>query len=122
MFKDNLLSLNFDKTYFIQFTNKSTCTFGIQITDEEKQIRKAHETKFLGLFINNYLPWKTNIECINSKLSPACYVMRSVEPYVSINTLKMVYYSYIHSVMTYSLLFWGHFRQYKDFQFAKEDY
>ena len=32
--------------------------------------------------------------------------MRSVEPYVSINTLKMIYYSYLHPVMTYGLLFW----------------
>jgi hypothetical protein len=26
-FKANLFSLNSDKTYFIQFTNKSTCTY-----------------------------------------------------------------------------------------------
>jgi len=28
--------------------------------------------------------------------------------YVSINTLKTIYYSYFHYVMTYDLLFWGH--------------
>jgi len=33
--------------------------------------------------------------------------MRSVIPYVTINTLKMIYYSRFHSAMTYSLLFWG---------------
>jgi hypothetical protein len=33
--------------------------------------------------------------------------MRSVKPYVTINTLKMIYHSYFHSVMTYGLLFWG---------------
>ena len=32
--------------------------------------------------------------------------MRSVKPCVTINTLKMIYYSYFHSVMTYGLLFW----------------
>jgi len=32
--------------------------------------------------------------------------MRSVKPYVTINTLKMIYYSYFHFVMTYGLLFW----------------
>jgi hypothetical protein len=31
-----------------------------------------------------------------------------VKPYISINTLKMIYYSYFHSVMTDGLLFWGH--------------
>ena len=57
-FKVNLLSLNFDKTYFIQFTNKSTCTSDIKITYEDKQICTAIETKFLGQFINNTLSWR----------------------------------------------------------------
>ena len=65
------------------------------------------ETKFLELFINNNLSWKTHIECIKSKLSSACNVIQSVNPYVSKNTLKMIYYSYFHSIMTCALLFWG---------------
>ena len=105
-FKSNLLLLNFDKTYFIQFTNKSRCTSDKQIKYEDKQLSITNETKFLGLFINNNLSWKTHTECIKSKLSSACYAMRSVKPYVTINTLKMIYYSYFHSVMTYGLLFW----------------
>ena len=34
-------------------------TSDIQITYEDKQIHTAIETKFLGLFINNTLSWKT---------------------------------------------------------------
>jgi hypothetical protein len=34
--KSNLLLLNFDKTYFIQFTNKNKCTSDIQIKYEDK--------------------------------------------------------------------------------------
>ena len=50
--------------------------------------------------------------------------MRSIKPYVTINTLKMIYYSYFHSVMTYGLLFLGKSPDstYKDFQVTKEDY
>ena len=108
-FKSNSLFLNFDKTKFIQFTNKSICTSDIQIKYEDKQINIVNETKFLGLFINNNLSWKTYIESIRSKLISACFAMRSVKPYVTINTLKVIYYSYlhIHSVMNYGLLFWG---------------
>jgi len=32
--------------------------------------------------------------------------MRLVKPFVTINTLRMIYCSYFHSVMTYGLLFW----------------
>ena len=63
--------------------------------------------KFLGLVINNNLSWKTNIECIKPKLCTVCYAMQSVKSYVSINTLKMIYYSF-YCVMTYGLLSWGY--------------
>jgi len=44
--------------------------------------------------------------------------MKSLKPYVTINTLKMIHYSYFHSVMTVL----GELpRQYKDFQVPKED-
>ena len=59
--KSNKLFFNFDKTYFIQFTNKSICTSDIQIRYEDEQINIVNETKFLGLFINNNLSWKTHI-------------------------------------------------------------
>jgi len=67
----------------------------------------ANETKFLGLYINNNLSWKTHIESIKNKLSSACYVMRLVKPYVTAHTSKVVYYSYFHSIMTYGLIFQG---------------
>jgi len=35
-FNANLFSLNFDKTYFIQFTNKSACTSDKQIMYEDR--------------------------------------------------------------------------------------
>ena len=108
LFKANLLSLNFNKTYFTKFTNKSTCTSDMQITYEDKHICTAIETKFLGLFINNSLFWKTHIECIKSKLSSACYAMWPVKPYILINTLKIIYYCCFHSLMTYGPLFCGH--------------
>jgi hypothetical protein len=73
----------------------------------DKQISIINETKFLGLLINNNLSWKIHLEYIKSKQSSACYALRSVKPYVTINTLKMIYHSYFHSIMTYGLLFLG---------------
>ena len=56
----------------------------------DKHIFTAIETNFLGLVINNNISWKRHIECIKSKLSSACYAMRTVKPYVSIYILKMI--------------------------------
>ena len=47
LFKANLLSFNFDKTYLIHFNNKSTCTSDVQITYEDKFIQLLQQ-HFLG--------------------------------------------------------------------------
>jgi len=36
-----------------------------------------------------------------------CYAMRTVKPSMSQETLKIVYYTYFHSIMKYGLIFWG---------------
>jgi hypothetical protein len=95
-FKSNLLFFNFDKTHFIPFNNASKCTSITEIKYEDEEVSIANETKFLGLYINN-ISWKTHIEIIKNKLSSACYVMRLVKPFVTANTLKVIYYSYFHS-------------------------
>jgi hypothetical protein len=78
-----------------------------QIKYEDKQISIPNETKFLRVNINNNLSWKTHIESIKSKLSSACYAVRSVKPYVTTNTLKMLYHSYFHSVIDVKVDFQG---------------
>jgi hypothetical protein len=51
--------------------------------------------------------WSGHVDYIIPKLSSACYIMRSVKPYMPLNTLKSIYYSYFSTVMSYGLLFWG---------------
>jgi hypothetical protein len=50
---------------------------------------------------------KGHIDYIIPKSSSACYVIWTIKPYVSQNTLRIIYYSYFHSVMNHGLLFWG---------------
>jgi len=73
-FEANLLSLNLNKSQFIQFTNKSTSTTDICIKYYGKHISNTINTKFLGLFINATLFWKIHIKYIIPKLSSASIV------------------------------------------------
>jgi hypothetical protein len=106
-FKANLLTLNFDKTYFIQFLTKNRYTMDIHIVYCNNQIAEATNTKFLGLIIDNMLSWKGHVDWIISKLSSACYAIRAIKPHMSQETLKMISLSYFHSVMSYCIIFWG---------------
>jgi hypothetical protein len=61
----------------------------------------------LGLYIHDLINWSCHIEYIIPKLSSACYIMRSIKPFMSPNTFKTVYYSYFNSIISYGLPFWG---------------
>jgi len=71
-----------------------------------KKIASVYNTEFLGLTLDNTLSWRIHIETIIPKLSSASFALRVVKPFLSLDSLKMVYYSYFHSVMTYGLIFW----------------
>jgi hypothetical protein len=63
--------------------------------------------KFLGITVDNTLTWKQHIDTIIPKLNNACYIIRRCKLYLSHTALKMVYYAFFHSVMSYGLIFWG---------------
>jgi len=43
---------------------------------------------------------------ITTKLNKACYIARTIKPFLSINSLKMIFHVYFHVVMSYGLIFW----------------
>jgi hypothetical protein len=104
----NSFSLNLRKTYFIQFSSKSLNYSDTNVTYENNQVPKVNYIKFWGLHINNTLSWKTQMDNILRNLCSACFAMRSVKPSVSQQMLKIIYYSYFHSIMSYGIMFWGH--------------
>jgi len=71
------------------------------------QITNGTNTKFLGLVNEETLWWKRHINQILSRLSSACYAIRVITPLMSEDILKMIYHSYVHSIMTYGVIFWG---------------
>jgi len=55
------------------------------------------------------LEWKKllSTDTIVPKLSSVTFAIRTVKPFLSQDSLKMIYYSYFHSIMTYGIIFWG---------------
>jgi hypothetical protein len=102
------LNINFKKSHHILFTacNKKP-RIDTEIVYENKQITTVTNTKILEIYIDDNMNWKCHIENIGSKLSMTCYIMRSIKPYISVNTLKKVYHSYFTSIINYGVPFWG---------------
>jgi hypothetical protein len=106
-FKDNLLSLNLNKTQYLNFGTKNSHSSNIEIIYEHKQIPNSSITKFLGLNLDDTLTWKNHIDLVISKLCSACFAIRSVKPILSQNVLRMICFSQVHSILNYGIIFWG---------------
>jgi hypothetical protein len=74
---------------------------------KNKEMTNTSNTKFLGPTLDNTFSWKNHIDTIVPKLSSACSTVRAVKPFLSQESLWMVYFSYFHSKMAYRLIFWG---------------
>jgi hypothetical protein len=79
----------------------------IQVSYRNNQISSNTNVSFLGLKTDNFLTWKDYMCVLIDKLNRSCFAIRSVKSILSVEALKMVYYSYMHSTLNYGIIFWG---------------
>ena len=53
------------------------------------------------------LTWKCYIGDPTSRLNKACYAIRSIKTFVFLDVLRSIYFSYVYSIKTYWIIFWG---------------
>lgn len=71
------------------------------------KIKQVDDTKMLGLIIDSRLSWEPHLVSLRSKLCSAVYALRKVAVTLDLISLKMIYYGYIHSLLSYGIVFWG---------------
>ena len=86
---NNRLTINTDKTHFLDFSVKKTSKINLYINGV--QIEEKNETKYLGLIIQNDLKWEQQIKKVISKLNnhiPLYLILRNI---ISIDKRKLIY-------------------------------
>jgi hypothetical protein len=68
-FHINLLSLNLNKTYYMQFLSKTNCAVNLNITHKNNQMSNVCRTNFLVLTLYSTVSWKAHIDQLISKLN-----------------------------------------------------
>lgn len=91
----------------MQFRTINALTIPIDISYKNKHIPNVTNTQFLGITLDNSLSWKDHIDGLKAKLCKACYAIRFLRHFVSQETLRMIYFSYFHAVMSYGIIFGG---------------
>jgi hypothetical protein len=116
----NWFQNNFNKTYYMHFMTESNLAVDIHISHKVNPIINTYSTNFLGCTLDSTLPWKTHIDQLTSKLNSACYVIRSLKSVISTMNLRTIYFSYVYSIITYGIIFWGNsFDSYNIFKLQK---
>ena len=94
-------------TYIISLITWSWQGAKLKVFYEHKRITAVNSIKFLGLEIDSTLSWKQHIDSIIPRLDKACFAVRQVKSYMALEALKMICFSYFHSIVTYGIIFWG---------------
>jgi hypothetical protein len=67
-------------------------------------VKSSSHTKFLVLIIDDSLSW---IDQMMSTFNTACFLIRTIQAIMSTETLRMVYFVYVHAIMSYGIIFGG---------------
>jgi len=84
--------------------SKTSYAINVNINYKTNRINNVFYTKLLGLTLDSTLSWKPHMDQLISKLNSACYIIRSI---ISLENLRMIYTSSVHSIISYNIIFWG---------------
>lgn len=106
-FTVNNLLLNAKKTKCLEFIvpNVNKIDKTIKINGENLIIENS--TVFLKVTLDSKLQWDAHIVTLEGKLSSAAYAVRKIRQFTDVETARLVYFAYFHSVMSYGILLWG---------------
>jgi len=124
-FRQHGLSLNAKKTNFILFSNSNIVKnrkieFFIdnnnldqndpshRLCIEQISHSSSHPyVKFLGVLLDPDLSFKSHLNYLNSQISKGLYFLRASKNFFSQFCLTSIYYTLIHSYLTYAVTIWS---------------
>ena len=99
--------MNYNKTHYLQVNIKNSWDYDNKLSYQGIYVTSSSSTKFLALIIDDSLSWKAHMDQMMSKLNTACFAIQTIQATMSQETLIMVYFAYIYSIMSYGIIFWG---------------
>lgn len=106
------LFFNSDKTQLIRFHPSQNKTDDINLSIDTKDTFRINASqdsncKFLGLYLEPCLNWKTHCKFLSSKLSSVYFLFMNLKPILTTEQLIMLYYAQVESRLRYGICFWG---------------
>jgi len=106
-FATNKLSLNLTKTNYILFNKPSSCIYKPTIRMCNTEIARVGSCKFLGIYVDEKLNWKKQIDQTQTKLAKTLGILYRARNLLDEVTLKTLYYSLFLPYLNYCSEIWG---------------
>ena len=78
-----------------------------QIIIENNVLEQVDNTKFLGVYIDQHLTWKTHVNFIAAKISKSVALLYKAKYYLPSKSLLTLYYALVYPYLTYCNLIWA---------------
>ena len=105
-FKANKLTLNLNKSICILFGPKCNKQ-KFSVTLDNQPLQTVHETKFLGVWINDKLSLSTHVNKLVLKVKRNLHLLRNCRNMLNLPTKRIIYFAHIQSHLTYCISIWG---------------
>lgn len=105
---NNQLQMNATKTTFMAFHSpQKTVNLPLSVVINDHTIPASESTRFLGVILDKHLKFHAHAQSLLKKVSFGIHVILKARPYFPQHVILSLYYSYIHSHLSYCLSSWG---------------
>ena len=106
----NKLTLNHNKTEYIEFTRTESQQLDLQLLIDKKRIKKVQGSKFLGIVIDSRVSWRSHIQKIITKVSQTIGIIGRARAFMNPTQLSLLYNTMILPHLQYCIINWGNFK------------
>ena len=110
-FKANKLSLNTKKTeytFFHKLSKKGNIPLLLpKLKMDNMIIKRTDQIKFLGVIIDENITWNNHINILENKISKNIGAMHRAKFLLDKQSLKHIYFAFVHSYITYANIAWA---------------
>ena len=103
----NRLTINLSKTEMLLFTNRLTNRNDQQIMLGGGCVGFVESCKFLGIYIDEGLTFKTHINYVLGKISRSAGILYRIKNLLPLESRLKYYFSFIYPYISYNISIWG---------------
>ena len=79
----------------------------IDVVIRDKKLKRVDYFKYLGIIFDYNMKWDRHIQYTINRTKYLIYIFYKISKYMSAETMRMIYYIFYHSIISYGITAWG---------------